>query len=151
MDVRTRLLIVGGSVALAVWFAWPYVQGELANIGEQLGHMNNHSGIEPWDPFGLKPDRSNHSDGNSVAAPSRPRQLPEGVGSADADRWDGGQDEYQPPARPRRYSDRPDWYGQDRQPRRYRECTGSIWRRDIDCGDWQDGPPPRERSKEGRR
>jgi hypothetical protein len=138
MDGRTRLLIVGGSVAIAAWFAWPYVAGEMGSIGQQIGRMN-HSGVEPWDPFGLKPDRGD----SNVATPRRPRRMPEGVGAAEADPWDG----QEPPARPRRYSDRPDWYGQDRQPRRYRECTGSIWRRDIDCGDWQDGPPPSQRRR----
>ncbi len=67
MDGRTRLLIVGGSAALAAWFAWPFIRGEMAEIGRQVGRMN-HSGVEPADVFGLR------RDSNADRAEAPPRQ-----------------------------------------------------------------------------
>ncbi len=63
MDGNTRLIIVGGTVALAVYFGWPFLRGAFSDAGDQLRVMGNHSAVEPWDPFGLRP-----------AAPSGPGQ-----------------------------------------------------------------------------
>ncbi len=55
MDGTTRAVIVGGVVALAVYFGWPYLRGEMAEIGRQVGRMNR-SGVEPAGASGLRQD-----------------------------------------------------------------------------------------------
>jgi hypothetical protein len=96
MDGTTRLLLVGGAVALVVYFAWPYVRGEMGEIGRQVGNVN-HSGVTPWDPLGLMPGQS---DRGYAERGDRRLRLPEGVGSAAGDY--PRQSRYAPPGQVRR-------------------------------------------------
>src|SRR5258708_3453259 len=143
MDGRTRLLIVGGAVALVVYLAWPYVRGGMGSIGQQMS--GDHAGFPPmFDPLGLLPSR-----GDSVAEPDRRLRLPPGVGNGSADpypdrypergRADGSAD-------PRYMA--PDGDAPARPPagaRRFRECqvTGD---RKV-CGPWRDLPPVSDRGR----
>jgi hypothetical protein len=122
MDGWTRLLIVGGAVAVVTWFAWPYVRGEMSEVGRQVGEMN-HSGIAPWDPFGLMPRQDRADRGGRV-------RLPEGVGNARGDR-----EERSPDRQGRGYEGYT--YHPDR-PRKWRLCRDDG----SSCGPWQDGPAP---------
>jgi hypothetical protein len=132
LDGWTRLLIVGGGVALATWFAWPYVRNDIANLGSQLdGGRRARDGLPPvFDPFGVMP--------RAEARDVDPRE-------------DRRRRRY--PDREERYSDREERYpgqrGESRQdrPSRYRECSGGgWWSQHPNCGPWQDGDlPPRGR------
>jgi hypothetical protein len=120
LDGNTRLLIVGGAVALVVYFAWPYVRGEMGEIGRQLS--GNHAGVPPmFDPFGLMP----RGEGEYAARPDRRQRQGETYGYQDPGPYRG-----QAPARG--------------QGGRWRDCRGSIWSDRLDCGEWHEGRPPRE-------
>jgi hypothetical protein len=126
MDGWTRLLIVGGVTAIVVFLAAPYIRGEMGEIGRQVANMGNHSGIEPWDQFGLRP-RAEASDRD-------PGRIPPGLGNADGD--DPGQ------YVTRRHQQwRP---GDDPSQRPWRLCEDSRDGRRKRCTDWQTGPVPRE-------
>jgi hypothetical protein len=129
MDGRTRLLIVGGVVAVVTWFAWPYVRGEMGEVGRQLSGDNRRTGFPPvWDPLGLMPGQ-----GDTAAAPDRRLRLPPGVGNAEANPYSDRRDRYQLPDRD---PERPAPTG-----RRWKECRPDGSGR-LQCGPWQDGPAP---------
>jgi hypothetical protein len=126
MDGTTRLLIVGGVVALVVYFGWPYFKGEMVSMGRQLSGDN--SGVPPgYERFGEYPNR----DGDRREGGRRLR-LPPGVGNANGDPAGKRQDRY------------PLMERGEPMPRRWRDCRAtSIWSDKVQCGPWQDGVPPR--------
>jgi hypothetical protein len=93
--------------AAAAWFAWPWIKAnfvpdmrpyeEPASVGAR-----NHSGITPFDPFGLRPDRNRdvagrqrmNLDPNEVSPNVEDRRgdpgdLPAGTGGGDIGRTAG--------------------------------------------------------------
>ncbi len=126
MDGTTRLLIVGGVVALVVYFGWPYLKGEMVSIGRQLSDDNR--GIpRRFERFGDYPDR----DRDVSEDGGRPR-LPPGIGNAHGDSWARKRQDRYP------FIDR-----DDPMPRRWRDCRAtSIWSDKLQCGPWQESRPP---------
>jgi hypothetical protein len=131
MDGNTRLLIVGGAMALVAYFGWPYVKGEMGSIGQQLSGNPNRTGFPPlWDPLGLMPNRGNPGEGDYGAAPGRRLRLPPGVGNAQGRAYGEDGIAAEPQGRVRRW----------------RDCrAGSIWSDKLQCGPWHDGEPPGRR------
>jgi hypothetical protein len=124
MDGTTRLLIVGGVVALVVYFGWPYFKGEMVSIGRQLSGDNR--GVPPpgYERFGEYPNR----DGDRGEGG---RRLPPGVGNANGDPWAG------------KRQDRYPLMDRKERPPRWQDCRAtSIWSDKLQCGPWQDGVPP---------
>jgi hypothetical protein len=134
MDGNTRLLIVGGAMALVAYFGWPYFKGEMGEIGRQMSG-NHAAGFPPmFDPLGLIPNRGNPGEGDYAARPDRRLRL--GVGNASENPWENRQGRY-PTDRGDQYSDR-----QEPMPRRWRDC-GPAPNGRFQCGPWHDGAPPR--------
>ncbi len=124
MDGTTRLLIVGGVVALVVYFGWPYLKGEMVSIGRQL--RDDNRGIPPrYERFGEYPERDRDiGDGGG-----RP-QLPPGIGNANGDSWARKRQDRYPLV-------------EEPLPRHWRDCRAtSIWSDKLQCGPWQEGRPP---------
>jgi hypothetical protein len=150
----TRLAIVGGAVALVVWFVSPYLKGAIARNGHQPGHHTSGDAPQMFDPFGLL--RGGEDDDDA----SRRRRGPRGEGDyAEGPRRDPlyrGGDYAEPLGRRLRLppaanygagyggAGNADGFARDRQgrPYRWRECTGS--RQHPHCGPWHDGPAPGE-------
>jgi hypothetical protein len=112
MDGNTRLLIVGGAAALAVYFAWPYFRGEMGEVGRQLS--GNHADApRMFDPFGVMPKGDGRGEGDNAERPRRRMRLPEGLGDGDVGPEDR-QERYPRMAPPDRYQDRGGYPGQER-------------------------------------
>jgi hypothetical protein len=143
-DGWTRLLIVGGVAAAVTWFAWPYVRGEMAEIGRQMEHTRV-TFPPTWsmrlDPTAQSPnieDRRGETGGRGgdldrLGPPERPWWA---EGRGDARETTGG------PPEPRYRDSRtaPD----QQHVRRWRDCH-VLRNGGMLCDSWQDGSPPGRR------